>query len=256
MAILYPPDSRGKLRKTGIRASKRALNAVIFLGMSIAGALLRLGSMGRHDVPLAKMSIQPQRILVIRLDLIGDLVLSTVVIRALKHAYPGAEIDLLALPSSASILQGDPQLCGIITYDPNVWRRPKALFQPRNWREAWQTLGRLRARHYDIAVSVFGSWAAILAVMSSAKRRVGYDREGYPGLMTDSVPGRHWQPGARLHEVDYCLRLARAAGASPSEEDRTPHLTVTPQAQAEVAALLQQAGIETGSRSPPQSLPR
>ncbi len=240
----YPPDSRGKLRKTGIRASKRALNAAIFLCMSIAGALLRLGSIG--NVPLAKTSIRPQRILVIRLDLIGDLVLSTVVIRALKRAYPGAEIDLLALPSSASILQGDPQLSGIITYNPNVWRRPKALFQPRNWREARQTLRRLRARRYDIAVSVFGSWAAMLAVMSGAKRRVGYGREGYPGFMTDSVPGRHWQPGARLQEVDYCLRLARAAGAPPSEEDRTPRLTVTPQAQAEVAELLQQAGFEPG----------
>jgi lipopolysaccharide heptosyltransferase II len=242
----YPPDSGWRLRKQGIRASKRALIVAIYLCMSVIGGLLRLGRLGRHDLPLTKQALHPRRILVIRLDLIGDLVLSTVVVRVLKRAYPGAEIDLLALPSSASIVQGDPDLCEIISYNPNVWRRPKALLQPRNWREAIQVTRRLRARRYDLAVSVFGPWAAILAVLSGAHRRVGYGREGYPGFMTDSVRGRHWQPGSRLHEVDYCLRLARAAGATIQEGDRVPHLTVTPQAREEAARLLEQAGIQSG----------
>ncbi|HCF87166.1 MAG TPA: hypothetical protein DEV72_18425, partial [Ktedonobacter sp.] len=78
----------------------------------------------------------------------------------------------------------------------------------------------LRARHYDLAVSVYANWAAILAVLSGARRRVGYGPEGYPGFMTDSVPGgipgrwRHWAPLDNKHEVDYCLALAQAAGAT------------------------------------------
>ena len=68
----------------------------------------------------------------------------------------------------------DPNLNEIITYDPNVWRRPKALLQPKNWREALMLRRKLHARHYDIAVSVFGDWAATLAVLSGATRRVGF----------------------------------------------------------------------------------
>jgi lipopolysaccharide heptosyltransferase II len=92
-------------------------------------------------------------------------------------------------------------------------------------------------------VSVFGNWAAMLAVASGAKRRVGFGRESYPGFMTDSVPGRHWQPGERLHEVDYCLKLARAAGAAVSDEDRVPLLYASQKVQSELDAVLDGLGI-------------
>jgi len=214
--------------------------------MCVVGALLWLGRGGKKFAPLSPRTAQPRHILVIRLDLIGDLVLSMTVVRALKRTYPDAEIDLLALPSSAQIVKYDPDLSNIIGYDPNVWRRPKALVQGRNWRDALRVMRRLRARRYDVAVSVFGNWAAILAVLSGAHRRVGFGREGYPGFMTDSVAGRHWQPGESLHEVDYCLKLARAAGAIVTADDRIPRLFVDPSAQRELDGLLHEMGIQPG----------
>src|SRR5579872_4863600 len=98
----YPPrpDARGTLRKKGIHASKLTLSKCLYLCMCIVGALLWLGRIGKNLAPLSPRTVQPHHILVIRLDLIGDLVLSMTVARALKRAYPGAEIDLLALPSS------------------------------------------------------------------------------------------------------------------------------------------------------------
>lgn len=242
----YRPDARRKLRQTGIRASKRLLGVCIALCMSVAGGLLALGRVGRRYAPLSEHVPAVRRLLVIRLDLIGDLVLSMVVVRALKRAYPEAEIDLLALPSSAPIVQGDPDLATIITYDPNVWRRPRALVQPHNWRALRRLVHRLRERRYDLAVSVYGNVAAILAVLSGARRTVGFRGEGYPGFLTDGVPGRHWEPGARLHEVDYCLRLAQAAGAVPLPEDRLPRLYVTNEMRQETDALLARAGIQPG----------
>lgn len=241
----YPPrpDARWKLRKKGIRASKTFLSACLYACMCLVGAVLWLRRAGRRLPPLSPRTVQPRRILVIRLDLIGDLVLSMTVVRALKRTYPGAEIDLLALPSSAPIVSDDPDLAHIIPYDPNVWRRPKALFQWSNWRNTFRVMRRLRSRRYDRAVSVFGNWAAMLAVASGAKRRVGFGRESYPGFMTDSVAGRHWQPGERLHEVDYCLKLARAAGAATSDEDRVPRLCVSQKAQSGLDALLDGLGI-------------
>lgn len=195
-------------------------------------------------------TFHPRRILVIRLDLIGDLVLSLTVVRALKRTYPDAEIDLLAVPASSKIAMHDPDLHEIIGYDPNIWRRPQALLRWNNWREARALLKRLRGRHYDLAVSVFGPWAAMLAVLSGAPRRVGFGRESYFGFMTDSVPGRHWKPGDTKHEVDYCLELARKAGVTVTPEDRIPRLYVEPEARQAVERILSEAGVQEGEDRP------
>jgi lipopolysaccharide heptosyltransferase II len=245
-----PPDWRRKLRKSIIRAGRSVIGACIYLLMSIIGAFLKLGRLSKQFPPLSPETFHPRRILVIRLDLIGDLVLSLTVVRALKRTYPAAEIDLLAIPASAKVAQYDPNLSEIITYDPNIWRRPKALFQSKNWREAIALRRELRARHYDLAVSVYANWAAILAVLSGAKRRVGYGPEGYPGFMTDSVPGgipgrwRHWAPLDNKHEVDYCLALAQAAGATLTPVDRIPRLYVDEQTLQEVEQLLLKEGLQ------------
>ncbi len=240
----FPPSPYKKLRKTTIRASKSVLSICIYLLMSIIGGLFWLARLGKHYPPLTPQSFHPQRILVIRLDLIGDLVLSLTVVRALKRTYPDTEIDLLATPASANVALHDPHLSEIITYDPNIWRRPKALLQLKNWHDANALLHHLHARHYDLAVSVYGQWAGMLAVLSGTKRRVGFGRESYPGFMTDSVPGRHWSPLDNKHEVDYCLELAQAAGATLTTADRIPHLNVDAQSAQDIEQLLRNEGFQ------------
>ena len=247
-----PPGRRWKLRRRAIDASKGVVARIVAALLSVIGALLWLGRLGRHYPPLTPRSFQPRHILVIRLDPIGDLVLSLTVARALKRTYPEAAIDLLALPSSAKVASFDPNLTEIIPYDPNIWRRPRTLLQPQRWRELRALRKRLRARHYDLAVSVYGSWAATLAVLSGARRRVGYGSESFPGFMTDSVPGgasarwRHYAPLDNRHEVDYCLELARAAGATITLADRIPRLYVDEQTRQETEQLLLNAGMQQG----------
>jgi lipopolysaccharide heptosyltransferase II len=243
----YPlrPDSRRWVRNIFVRISKQGLLAIIYLAMTVVGLLTQVGRARKHLAPLDADYFHPKRILVIRLDLIGDLVLSLTLVQALKRNYPEAEIDLLALPSSATVASADPDLTTIIPYDPNVWRRPKALVSLQNWQHVIQLLRQLRGRRYDLAVSVSGAWAGLLALLSGAPRRVGFGEESYPGFMTDSVKGRHWKPGDHKHEVDYCIELARAAGAHTTEEDRVPHLSVDVQARQEVEALLEKEDLQT-----------
>jgi lipopolysaccharide heptosyltransferase II len=240
----YPtrPDSQRKLRNVLVHTSRCVLLYAIYLCMSVVGGGMWLSRLGKKYGPLTPLHFQPRRILVIRLDLIGDLVLSLTVIQALKKTYPEAEIDLLATPGSAQVVVGHPDIHAIISYDPNIWRRPRALLHGRNWREALALMRRLRMKQYDLAVSVFGSWACVIAALSGASRRVGFAQEAYPGFMTDPVPGKHWHAGDRLHEVDYCLQLARAAGASVSPEDRVPYLPVDSQAVREVERMLFEEG--------------
>ncbi|GCE13482.1 lipopolysaccharide heptosyltransferase II [Tengunoibacter tsumagoiensis] len=241
----YPtrPTSRRTLRNVSVHISKRILLTIIFMMMSLLGACLRLKRIGKPHPALTPPSFHPRRILVLRMDLIGDLVLSLTVVRLLKRTYPEAEIDLLAVPASAKVIAGDPDLATIIGYDPNIWRRPQALFKRTNWQQLSTLRRQLLQRDYDLAVSVFGPWAALLSLVSGARRRLGFAQESYPGLMTDPVPGHHWQPGSQFHEVDYCLQLCQAAGAQPVPADRIPLLHVLSGTRLEIQELLLQAGV-------------
>ena len=247
-----PPGNRRKLRNAVIGTSRSIVGKGMYVILSIIGGILWLGRLGKWDPPLTPQTFSPERILVIRLDLIGDLVLSLTVVRALKRTYPKAEIDLLAISASAKVATHDPHLAEIISYDPNIWRRPKALLSLKNWRNALALRRQLQKRHYDLAISVYGNWAATFAVLSGAKRRIGYRSEGFPGFMTDNVPGgipgrwRHWSPLDNKHEVDYCLALAQAAGATITPADRIPHLLVDENTRQQTDQLLQQVGVQPG----------
>ncbi|HEY0755281.1 MAG TPA: lipopolysaccharide heptosyltransferase II [Ktedonobacteraceae bacterium] len=242
----YPqrPGAKQRLRKSLVRASRGLLGKAIYAFVSLWGGWLALSRRGKSRPALRPETFQPRRILIVRLDLIGDLVLSMVLVRVLKRSYPAAEIDLISVPASARVLEGDPDLALLLGYDPNLWRRPQALLRSKNWRELRALLQRLRAREYDLAISVFGKWAAVLTALSGARRTLGFGREGFPGLMSDNVPGKHWTPGEKKHEVDYCLELAQAAGALITAEDRYPRLLIPTQATEEVAQMLTAAGVE------------
>src|SRR4051812_35182124 len=96
----YPtrPGLKRRGRKLVVRTSKGLLGLSIFLLASAWGGLLALGRLGKTYPPLRPATFQPRRILVMRLDLIGDLVMSMVLVRVLKRTYPAAEIDLVAVP--------------------------------------------------------------------------------------------------------------------------------------------------------------
>lgn len=245
-----PPKAGWKLRRRTIGTGRAIVAALLNWLLTIAGLFLLPARLGRRYPPLTPRNFHPRRILVIRLDLIGDLVLSLTVARVLKRAYPEAEIDLLALPSSAAIAASDPHIARTISYDPNIWRRPRALLQPGSWRGLRVLVTSLRERRYDLAVSVYGNVASIFAALSGAKRRVGYRSESYPGFLTDPIPGgvpERWQHRDRTddrHEVDYCLALAQAAGAAITPEDRIPRLYTDEATRDSVGRLLLDVGAQ------------
>lgn len=75
--------------------------------------------MGRGPERIMKNGVhnKKNRILVIRLDRIGDVVLSTPVIKALRTAYPDSRITFLVRPYAADAVIGNPHLNEVITFD-------------------------------------------------------------------------------------------------------------------------------------------
>ncbi|MGO8947406.1 MAG: lipopolysaccharide heptosyltransferase II [Ktedonobacterales bacterium] len=191
---------------------------------------------GEPDAPGGEI----RRILVIRVDLLGDVVLSLPAVRLLRRAYPEAQIDMLVQKSTAGILEGQPGISRVLAYDPHIWRRPATYLWPANWTVALRLLQMMRAAHYDLAVSISGDLGSILARLSGATRRFGYAREAYPFFLTDPLPGGRYL--THQHETRYVLTLAEAAGgigAGPG--DAAPQLSLTPVAEKQVAGMMDRA---------------
>jgi lipopolysaccharide heptosyltransferase II len=190
-----------------------------------------------------------RRILVVRVDLLGDVVLSLPAVRALRRAYPDAETDVLVLRSTAPILAGErDDVARVIEYDPHVWRRPSGMLNPGTWRAALALLSSLRAARYDLAVSISGDIGSILTRLSGARRRVGYAAEAYPYFLTDALPGGRYR--THQHEVRYVLALAEKAGGIVKPGDERLCLHVTEQAREAACRLVKNARAAIGARGP------
>ncbi len=226
------------------RLMKPALQRVIYFSLGTVGLLSRLGRLGRSMPPLTPATFAPQRILVIRTDLMGDVILSLPAVHALRRAYPAAQIDMMVLPANVGVIKQDPAITRIVTYDPNIWRRPNAFLSLARYRAFFGLIGDLRAARYDLCLSLAGDWASVFAFLSKARRRVGYRGEAYPFFMTDPVPGRRYR--VHQHEVDYIAGLAKAAGGILEGEQRAPVLAISEQARADVKALLEANGVAEG----------
>ncbi len=109
------------------------------------------------------------RILLTRMKFIGDVVLTTPVIRSVRNAYPGAFIAYMGEREAVSLLEGNPCLDDIIPFDLS---RPSVLEQTR-------IALLLRRRRFDLAIDLFGNpRSALVTRLSGARVRVGPDRKG------------------------------------------------------------------------------
>jgi predicted lipopolysaccharide heptosyltransferase III len=114
------------------------------------------------------------RILLVRLRLIGDVVFTTPIIRALRRRHPNAHLAYVVEPAAAPILHRNPHLDEVIV----VPRRTGA------WRllDDCALAARLRRERFDIAIDLHGGpRAAWLTRASGAPMRIGY-----------AMPGRSW----------------------------------------------------------------
>jgi lipopolysaccharide heptosyltransferase II len=216
-----------------------ALLLMLFGGVATGARLLRR-QQALHNLDPAAV----RRILVIRFDLLGDLVNSMPAVEALHERFPAARITMLTLPHTAAIPRQHACVDEVLTLDTNTIRSPRNWLRPATFGELVTMALTLRRAHYDLCLSLYGPTAGIWALVSGARRRIGYAGEARASLFTDPVPGRRFD--RPRHEVDWDLQLAAAAGASAMY--RAPSLRVPPEAAARMRARLEALGIRPGDR--------
>ena len=111
-----------------------------------------------------------ERILVIDLAFIGDVILATPVVRALKEAYPAARITMLTVPLTADVAAMNPYVDEVMVYDKRGADR--GIFG------LWRVSRRIKAQRFDLAVCMnFALRGAALSWLSGIPRRLGYDAQ-------------------------------------------------------------------------------
>ena len=185
--------------------------------------------------------IDPRTILVIKLKHIGDVLLGTPAIHALKAAYPAARIHALVSRGTEEMLAGNPDLAGVIPF-----ARPRGRGLGR-WRQEFRLLRGLRALRPDLVLAMGkGDREAILGYLSGARWRVGFaaGRQGLVGR--DRLFTHRAVRTGREHIVEGDLKLVEALGIVPGDTRLRLHVAAEDAATAD--RLLAEAGVGPGDR--------
>ncbi len=175
-----------------------------------------------------------KRVLVIRLRSIGDTVLSTPSLFALKRFLPHASIDILLEDWVAPVLDGFEHVDQILTV-------------PRKSTAARARLAaRLRANRYDVVYNLHGgTTATLLARATGAKHRVGHAEYQYANFHNHiSPPSASLWKREKTHSVEQQLALVGWTGVPVTDRPPT-QLAVTETAAAGVARRLSMVGLES-----------
>ena len=182
------------------------------------------------------------RVLAVRLDALGDVVMTGAALRALEAARPGRRVTLLTSPAGAEAARLLPGVAGVMVYEA-PWMKatpPRADAAPD-----LRMIARLAARRFD-AAAIFTVYsqsplpAALLCQLAGIPRRLAHCHENPYQLLTDWVPDPEPAGGVR-HEVRRQLDLVEAVGAR-AEDDRLA-LAVPPAAARRAAALIAELGL-------------
>ena len=170
-------------------------------------------------------------VLLIRLRSIGDTVLATPSLYALKRFLPDARIDILLEDWVAPVLEGFPYVDNVLTL-----KRKSTTARARVMRQ-------LRSLHYDVVYNLHGgTTATLLTRASGATRRVGLATYQYSRLYTHLAPSPLllWKR-QRAHSVEQQLALLGWTGVPVSDRPPT-QLAVVDHAVASISARLRAAG--------------
>jgi ADP-heptose:LPS heptosyltransferase len=177
--------------------------------------VIRAASLPARLRPVPADLRHPRRVLVLRHDWIGDMILSTGCLRRIKEAHPRTDVDVLASQSNAVVLDGLPFVGRVFVHRQGDTR---GLLRLRR---------ELRALGYDAVLNgrvlrpKLTPDTALVMLASGAARRIGVIGGGADFVYTDPVP-----PPADGHFVRHMAALTQPLGLDPEHGDWRPVLAL------------------------------
>jgi lipopolysaccharide heptosyltransferase II len=145
------------------------------------------------------------KILILKPSSLGDVIHALPVLRLLKQHYRQSEIFWWIDSSLAPLIEGDPDLAGIVRFERKRWGKP------RHWPEMLGSIRWMRAQHFDLVIDLQCLLrSAAFAWLANGKQLVGLDeiREGARGFYDSAAPRKDFH----THAVDWYLSVLPPLG--------------------------------------------
>ena len=179
---------------------------------------------------------RPERLLIVMLRRIGDVLLTVPAARALRKLFPEARIDFLAEPPAHELLVGNPDISEVLRYGapgggPGVASEAaKYLY--------W--LWRVRRRRYDWVIDYMGNpRTAFLTAFSGAAVKAGPGHVSHRWAYTHPLR----ESSTPFYSAREKIRVLRSLGLEPDETDFLPSITEDPAAETRAAEALERLGL-------------
>ncbi len=176
------------------------------------------------------------RILIVRTDRIGDVLLSTPVIKALRQFYPQAYISMMVAPHALEIIEGNPYLDEVIVYDKDG--------KHKSWLRSLKFASRLKKKKFDLAVILHPTNRVhLLAFLARIPKRLGYNRK--LGFLLNEKKEHKKQEGLK-HEAEYNLELLKDLGIAGRHTEL--YIPIKAESEKWVNDLFERVGISTSDK--------
>jgi len=169
--------------------------------------------LARKNLPYLGSGRDIKKILFIRIDRIGDIVLSSPALKATKQAFPHSELTVLASPLNSPLIFNNPNIDHIVVYD----RRGSLIDRIR-------VIRKLRESGFDLVIDPYADYeleTALIAFFSGAKRRTGYASYGREVFFNLPAP----EIKSNGHFIDLTLDVLKPVGIVA--KDKTPEIFLT-----------------------------
>jgi len=172
-----------------------------------------------------------QKILIVRTDRIGDVLLTTPLIKALRNGFPNAHIAMMVRPYAGDVVLGNPYINEVIIYDKYG--------SQRSFLSSLKFALDLRKRKFDLAIIAHPTNRAHwISYVAQIKRRVGFNRKlGF--LLTDRI--EHRKQEGKVHELDYTLDFIHYLGLKA--EDKKLFMPIRKDSEIYIKNLLTAEGV-------------
>lgn len=172
----------------------------------------------------------PARILLIRVDGIGDLAMSSASFPSLRRQFPTAQIDLLTSENARPIAD----LFLAEKWLNNVWRMP---LLGRGLKSYWRLAADFRKQRYDIGIDLRGDLRNVMLMwFAGIPRRLGLSGSGLSYLLSDVI-----EVPPQRHQAEESAELVRRAGVQALEP--WPRLPLQPEHLADADRWLSENGV-------------
>jgi heptosyltransferase-2 len=177
-----------------------------------------------------------KRILIVRTDRIGDVLLSTPLIKAIRDDCPNAFIAMMVSPYAKDIVDGNPYLDQVIIYDKEG--------KHKSWHRSMKFARNLKKKRFDLAIILHPNKRVhLVTFFAGISKRVGYDRKmGF--LLTDRII--HAKQFGEKHELEYNLDLLRYLGIEVKE--KSLFMPIKAESERWIEELFKQEGIREGEK--------